>query len=144
MLHFIELLLIVVYVNFPLRFWLSVRKFGPSRFNDALRSDAHMLCLDVVAVFFAFAACYWIAYDTLGIAIAGVKDLASWEAQIVAFVLTAASMALAYVNGRQRFLDATRAGMPEAALRWLATRQIIAASEVSAALVQAPRTVRRK
>lgn len=103
-----------------------------------------MLCLDVVAVFFAFAACYWIAYDTLGIAIAGVKDLASWEAQIVAFVLTAASMALAYVNGRQRFLDATRAGMPEAALRWLATRQIIAASEVSAALVQAPRTVRRK
>ncbi|MCC8628525.1 hypothetical protein [Xanthomonas vesicatoria] len=143
MLHFIELMLIVGYVNFPLRFWLSVRKFGASRFNDALRSDAHMLCLDLVAVFFAFAACYWIAYDTLGIAIPGVKDLASWEAQIVAFVLTAACMALAFVNGRQRFLDATRAGMPEAALRWLATRQIIVASEVSAALVQVPRVIKR-
>ncbi|CEI19087.1 hypothetical protein ACWJKH_00165 (plasmid) [Xanthomonas axonopodis pv. cassiae] len=143
MLHFIELLLIFGYVNFPVRFWLSVRKFGPSRFNNALRSDAHMFCLDVVAIFVGLAACYWIAYNTLGIAFPGTETVASWEADVLAFVSTAACMALAFVNGRQRFLDATRAGMPEAALRWLATRQIIVASEVSAALAQAPRVVKR-
>ncbi|MCE4300335.1 hypothetical protein M0411_17310 [Xanthomonas hortorum pv. vitians] len=143
MLHFIELILLIGYVNLPIRFWLSVRKFGSSRFNKALRGDAHMFCLDIVAMFFALVALYWIAHDTLGVSIPGIKSLASWEAQIVAFALTATCIALAFVNGRQRFLDATRAGMPEAALRWLATRQIIVASEVSAALTQIPRSTKR-
>ncbi|WDL17351.1 hypothetical protein [Xanthomonas campestris] len=143
MLHFIELLLLIGYVNLPIRFWFSVRKFGSSRFNEALRGDAHMFCLDIVAMFFALVAFYWIAHEALGVSIPGIKNLASWEAEIVAFVLTAACIALAFVNGRQRFLDATRAGMPEAALRWLATRQIIVASEVSAALTQVPHSTKR-
>ncbi|MEQ7770331.1 hypothetical protein ABQ144_19905 [Xanthomonas hortorum pv. hederae] len=143
MLHFIELMLIAGYIQLPIRFWLSVRKFGINRFNDALRGDAHMFCLDIVATFFALSACYWIAYDTLGISIPGVKKLPDWEANVLAFVLTAAFIGLAFINGRERFLDATRAGMPEAALRWLATRQIIVASEVSAALTQMPRSTKR-
>ncbi|RFF66796.1 hypothetical protein D0A40_12970 [Xanthomonas campestris pv. raphani] len=102
-----------------------------------------MFCLDIVAMFFALVAFYWIAHETLGVSIPGIKNLASWEAEVVAFVLTAVCIALAFVNGRQRFLDATRAGMPEAALRWLATRQIIVASEVSAALTQVPHSTKR-
>ncbi len=141
--HFIELILLIGYVNLPIRFWLSVRKFGSSRFNEALRGDAHMFCLDIVAMFFALVALYWIAHDTLVVSIPRIKSLASWEAEIVAFALTATCIALAFVNGRQRFLDATRAGMPEAALRWLATRQIIVASEVSAAPTQIPRSTKR-
>ncbi|MFC3279291.1 hypothetical protein [Xanthomonas fragariae] len=143
MLHFIELMLIAGYIQLPIRFWLSVRKFGITRFNDALRGDAHMFCLDICGIFTALCALYWILYDTLGISIPGIDKITDLEANIVAFVLTASFIGLAFINGRERFLDATRAGMPEAALRWLATRQIIVASEVSAALAQMPRPNKR-
>ncbi|CAD0353966.1 hypothetical protein [Xanthomonas hortorum] len=143
MLYFIELMLIAGYIQLPIRFWLSVRKFGIARFNDALRGDAHMFCLDICGISIALPALYWILYDTLGISIPSVEKITDLEANIVAFVLTASFIGLAFINGRERFLDATRAGMPEAALRWLAIRQIIVASEVSAALAQMPRSTKR-
>ncbi|EGD20297.1 MULTISPECIES: hypothetical protein [Xanthomonas] len=143
MLYFIELMLIAGYIQLPIRFWLSVRNFGISRFNDALRGDAHMFCLDICGIFIALSALYWILYGTLGVSIPGVEKITDLEASIVAFVLTASFIGLAFINGRARFLDATRAGMPEAALRWLATRQIIVASEVSASLAQMPRSTKR-
>ena len=42
-----------------------------------------------------------------------------------------ASLAIGYFNGRERFTNATHAGISEAALRFLATRQIITAAEVA-------------
>ncbi|UQQ17151.1 hypothetical protein [Xanthomonas arboricola] len=108
-----------------------------------MRGDAHMFCLDICGIFIALSVLYWILYDTLGISIPGADKITDVEANIVAFVLTASFIGLAFINGRERFLDATRAGMPEAALRWLATRQIIVASEVSAALAQMPRSTKR-
>ncbi|MCM5606289.1 hypothetical protein, partial [Xanthomonas hortorum] len=111
MLYFIELMLIAGYIQLPIRFWLSVRKFGIARFNDALRGDAHMFCLDICGISIALPALYWILYDTLGISIPSVEKITDLEANIVAFVLTASFIGLAFINGRERFLDATRAGM---------------------------------
>ena len=45
-----------------------------------------------------------------------------------------ASLAIGYFNGRERFTNATHAGIAEAALRFLATRQIITAAEVAHAM----------
>lgn len=79
MLYFIELMLIAGYIQLPIRFWLSVRNFGISRFNDALRGDAHMFCLDICGICIALSALYWILYGTLGVSIPASRRSQTWK-----------------------------------------------------------------
>lgn len=138
MLCAIALLFASFFASFPVRFWLAVRRFGESRFKAAIWSDGHMFSLDVVSVFLAVQVLYWAAQDWFGLALPGLRASTSWQPGIFAVLSALACLTTIYINGRQRFDDATRAGMPEAALRWLATRQIITAAEVSAALTRMP------
>ncbi len=129
MFYIFLIVMYVIFASFPIRFWLAVHRFG--RLDAAIRSDAHMLALDFVTVVMAVMPVYWAVHSWFGFTVPGFNTTAEWQTCILAVFSTVGGVGLMLFNGVQRFEDGARAGMPEAALRWLATRQIITVAEIS-------------
>lgn len=130
----IALIFVAICVSFPIRFWLQIRRLG--RWEDAVRADAHMFAMDVVAVFLVLPITYWSANAWFGFTLPLFPPPVAGG--VMAILAAAACLGVIYCNGRQRWDDATRSrgGMPEATLRWLVSHEIIAAAEVAGALHQ--------
>ncbi len=134
MIYILAALVAGFYSQLVVSFWLSVRKFG--KWNETIGREHHMFAMDGVSLFAALMVVYWAAHDWFGFSLPLFQKApaASWECMFMAVSCAVASLAIGYFNGRERFTNATHAGIAEAALRFLATRQIITAAEVARAM----------
>jgi|APThiThiocy_cv2_1041547.scaffolds.fasta_scaffold22873_3 hypothetical protein len=134
MLYVFALIFALIFASYPVRFWLAVNRMR--RLDAAMRADPHMFAMDGVAVYLAAGVMYYAAHAWFGFTLPFLRIGAPWANELMAVLLSIACLVVIATNCRQRWNDATRsrAGMPEAVLRWLATRQIITAAEVAGEL----------
>ncbi|EKN6008512.1 hypothetical protein DVQ89_22605 [Yersinia enterocolitica] len=134
MIYILAALVVGFYSQMIVKFWLAVRKFG--KWKETISREHHQFAIDATSIFAAPMIVYWAARDWFGFSLPFIHKAPteSWECQLMAVLSACICLTLGYFNGRNRFLNGTDAGIAEAALRYLITRQIITAAEVAAAM----------
>lgn len=137
MIYILAALVVGFYSQLVVNFWLAVRKFG--KWNQTIGREHHLFAMDGVSIFAALMVAYWAAHDWFGfmLPLFQKEPAPSWLSMFMAVFCAVVCLGIGYFNGRERFTNATHAGIAEAALRFLAARKIITAAEVAHAMPSA-------
>lgn len=134
MIYILAALIVGFYAQMVINFWIAVRKFD--KWKETIGREHHLFAMDGVSLFAALMVVYWAAHDWFGFSLPLFQKAPaeSWECMLMALFCAVGCLSIGYFNGRERFNNPTLAGIDEAALRFLAARQIITAAEVAQAM----------